>query len=548
MRVACLAAVSALAAMGQNASTPEKILSRIEGHIYRADTGAPLGKATLSLERLDSQGPGDWLKNYEAVSDGEGAFTLAGIALGKYRLRASRRGFLDARYGAKGGSANGAVIDLESPQTLKDVDFRLMAYGVVTGRIVDTDGDPVQGAKVEILRSHYVRGKKALSPDAELNTNDLGEFRGAGLKPGRYFVRAEEFYGVAGLATAKEMYVPVFYPGVIDRTGAAPVDVTAGAQIQLGDITLRRAPTVKARGKVVVEIAGTSGRPQVTFERDTGVAGSGSFRMTPGNVGDSGEFEVQNLTPGRYTAMAQVGKGGVSRVSATVTVDVGAVDLEGIALRIRDAIVTKAAVRMEGGATMNWAGVRWMLRRGGPAGDGSEYEWGSSVAADGTFQIEEENPAHYGVFLNHLPDGYYVKSVRVGESDITYTGFDLGDGPMGTLDILVSRKASTVAGVVQNADGSQAIIGATVVLAPEAKERAGIPEYYPVATSDQFGRFSLKSVPPGDYRAYAWEEVEATAWLDPEFMKAFEKDGEALKVEEGGQANVTVKVAQEPRK
>ena len=95
----------------------------IEGHVYRVDTEAPLGKARLSLERIDSHGPGDWLRNYEAVSDAEGGFTLAGIARGQYRLRVSRNGFLDGLYGAKGGQASGAVLDLESPQKLKKSTF-----------------------------------------------------------------------------------------------------------------------------------------------------------------------------------------------------------------------------------------------------------------------------------------------------------------------------------------------------------------------------------------------------------------------------------------
>jgi hypothetical protein len=41
---------------------------------------------------------------------------------------------------------------------------------------------------------------------------------------------------------------------------------------------------------------------------------------------------------------------------------------------------------------------------------------------------------------------------------------------------------------------------------------------------------------------YAWEDVEATAWLDPEFLKAVEGKGAAVKVGELDRANVNVAV------
>ena len=543
MRLASVWFLAVCAAAAQAPPTNE--LSRIEGHVFRDDTGAPIGKTVVTLERITAKSaPDDWVYNYEVVSDSLGAYAFTGVARGRFRLRASRNGFLDAHYGAHGSQNIGAVLDLESPQKLKDIDLRLTAYGVVSGRILDADGDPVVGAKVEFLRTHYFNGKKTLTEESAPSTNDLGEFRGAGLKPGRYYVRAEEFYGTSALAISKEKYVPIFYPGAIDAAAAAPVEVAAGAQVRLGDMTLLRAPTVTAKGKVAVEIAGASGRPTVSFYPDTRIVGSNSFRSWPAKIGDGGEFVAHNLTPGKYVVTASIGQGGLWRGSAPVGVNVGAGDIDGIVLRIRDEIVTKAAVRVEGDASLNWTGVRWKVRRGGPAGDGSGSEWGSSVAANGTFQIEETEPARYGVTLTNLPDGYYMKSVRLGQSDITYTGFDLREGPAGELDILVSHKAGGVSGVSENADGSPAL-GATVVLVPQEKERAGIAEYYPQATSDQFGRFNLKNVPPGDYKAYAWDDVEATAWLDSDFLAPFERDGVPLKVEESGHTAIEVKITGE---
>ena len=40
--------------------------------------------------------------------------------------------------------------------------------------------------------------------------------------------------------------------------------------------------------------------------------------------------------------------------------------------------------------------------------------------------------------------------------------------------------------------------------------------------SDSSGRFRFDRVPPGDYKMFAWSEVENGSWYDPDFMKTYE--------------------------
>jgi hypothetical protein len=64
--------------------------------------------------------------------------------------------------------------------------------GIISGRVLDEDGEPLPWAQVSALREVYFRGKRKLSLEALVPTNDLGEYRLFGLKPGRYFVGAWE--------------------------------------------------------------------------------------------------------------------------------------------------------------------------------------------------------------------------------------------------------------------------------------------------------------------------------------------------------------------
>jgi hypothetical protein len=83
--------------------------------------------------------------------------------------------------------------------------------------------------------------------------------------------------------------------------------------------------------------------------------------------------------------------------------------------------------------------------------------------------------------------------------------------------------------------------GATVVLIPKSEKRRSNVQFYKTATSDQKGLFTIKSVDPGDYKAYAWEDVETQAWMDPEFVKPVESKGTTITVDPSGQHQLQLK-------
>jgi hypothetical protein len=86
--------------------------------------------------------------------------------------------------------------------------------------------------------------------------------------------------------------------------------------------------------------------------------------------------------------------------------------------------------------------------------------------------------------------------------------------------------------------------GATVVLIPEPSRRHRWDLYKPT-TADQYGRFELQTLPPGEYKLFAWEDIEPTSWFDPEVLKEVEKHGAAVTVR--ANAGETVNVHLVPR-
>jgi hypothetical protein len=171
--------------------TKPEDLCGIEGQVTNVATGAPVKKIDLLLNRIDlDPRTGAQQTTYSATSDTGGKFAMTDIEPGKYRLTASGNGFVRATYGARGPNRPGTTLSLDAGQRLKDLNFKLTPHGVVTGRIVDEDGDPVARVSVQTQNYRRVEGRKQLTPSGSASTNDLGEYRIFGLGPGRYYLAA----------------------------------------------------------------------------------------------------------------------------------------------------------------------------------------------------------------------------------------------------------------------------------------------------------------------------------------------------------------------
>ena len=67
-----------------------------------------------------------------------------------------------------------------------------------------------------------------------------------------------------------------------------------------------------------------------------------------------------------------------------------------------------------------------------------------------------------------------------------------------------------------------------------------ILQKYKMESTDQYGHFDLRGIPPGDYKLFSWVEVEAGAWEDPEFLRQFEEKGQPITLQDGDHSSVKV--------
>ena len=56
---------------------------------------------------------------------------------------------------------------------------------------------------------------------------------------------------------------------------------------------------------------------------------------------------------------------------------------------------------------------------------------------------------------------------------------------------------------------------------------------YKVTGTDNQGRFQLQGLRPGDYRVFAWENIENGTWIDSTFLRLNEERGTTIHIDEG---------------
>ena len=518
----------------------------IGGQVTNAATGEPVRRALVYLRRIDGS-PGGVMNiqvGNTVTTDAAGRFAMAGVAPGKYRLSAERTGFLVAQYGARGAGKPGTLLTLEPGQNSSDLTMRMTPHGVIAGRVLDEEGEPVPSANVQVMRLQYMQGRKQMSRMNGASTNDLGEYRVFGLAPGRYYVSADTRPNQM-LAQTEDEYVTTYFPRATDGAAAAPIDVAPGAQLRNIDIALAKMHTVTVRGRVASEVGPPAGGENarrtnlnvMLSARNAMVAGGGFNRGA--TVTPDGTFELRGVAPGSYFVVGLVNAQGKT-FTARAPIQVGSSNIEGITLAIRGGVPVSGRVRVEGESSASIGQLRVTLQPAAMGGIMFAPIPTQQVKENGSFQLDDVGADQYMVSIGSLPEGFYVKSVRSANLDVLADGLEIAGGSPAPLDVVLSPNAGQVSGMVLDANTQKGAAAMMVVLVPQEKERRDREAFYRTTTSDLAGQFTFKGVVPGEYRVYAWEDAEYGAWMDPDFMKPLESRGEAVSVTEGGRPAVQV--------
>jgi protocatechuate 3,4-dioxygenase beta subunit len=430
------------------------------------------------------------------------------------------------------------------------------------------------------MRQVYKDGRRTLTIVQMVSTDDRGEYRLFWLAPGNYYVAARPdiaqvvmnigqansynapavhitppmrfgTYEQAAAPSVKtrrlkngeiveEMYLPVYYPGTPDPQAAAPIAVPAGATVGGVDVTpeIGLVRPHHIRGRV---IDATTGQPVARASISAAPRTNDPYFTIPATRSDAqGVFDLAGVTPGSYQVFVTRYGEGVVGLNGVVKVEMADRNIENFSIVVGPEFKLSGRFVMEDGSR-SYPRVGQITRDTQVVGMAQAgFRFYSAPAADGSFTLDGAAPGDFRVNVQRLPAGDYVKSIRLGNADVLNDGLHLTGPPQGLLEIVIGANAGSIEGSVSN-DRQQALPNATVVLVPDLRLRQR-SDLYKVVTTDNAGRFRITGVTPGDYKLFAWENLESGAWQDPAFIGAYENAGRPIHIYEGNSENLQLQV------
>lgn len=513
----------------------------IAGVVTNAVTGKPIEHAWVTLSQYQAAGhvfPPPFL-DHEALTDAQGHFEIRQVLNSNFQMGAGKNGYVPWGLELNGcprrpGSA---------PHRLS---IRLMPAGVISGRVTDAEGRPLVYARVEALKVAYTNRGPRPWPAREYPflTDDRGDYRIFGLKPGSYFVLVTYFPGPSpfgftfpqNASSSLPLAFPfgVLYPSTRRISKAKELVLAPGQQISGIDFRLAAGRTYQVSGTVAgTAELGPGSPPSVSATicgngHNEGLGNmAGPLPEGPsGAVGPNGEFLVRNLLPGCYDLWAEGTTAAGTERMAKLRVAVPDHDVGGLRLRLAKLPDVPVQIVAETPAVAQNVAV-FLEGEDGAAVDAVEGKHGSLV-------IRRVPPGSYrfGALGSSLPPDWYVKSAELGGRDILDQRVQIlsGQSP-GSLQVVLANDGAELSGAVEGPGGKPAK-GAFVVLVPASPLR-GVTCLYKSATTDSSGRYKIQGIRPGSYTLFAWDDASYQSWYDPAFLSAMEGRGVRLNLAEG---------------
>lgn len=549
------------AAIGANAQTPTQTIPNkllndqsdkeegcvVSGIVVRREDGVPLKNATVQLTNPEEHEQQEHTIAARSATDGH--FELRNVPAGKYRLSVNRNGYFGIEYGQNKPNDPGATFTLVAGQHMTELVFKMGRAGVIAGHVVDEDGEPMPDVMVVASRTEYEKGHRELQPGAFAQSNDLGEFRLHGLRPGRYYISAQipnwrhsvgdREFTANDKSTVETAYTKMYYPGSPDPAKAMAITVKEGDELRAIDFLMKEVSVYRIRGKVTNTISKSGAHQMMIQVRPRNQRNAWAFFGGQNAIKPGGTFEISEVPPGEYTVIASLfedGKGYMTQQE----VDVTAADVEGLALILGPGINITGKIIWDGQPSLSTDDFRIDL-----TSESLDF-WGGGASArieeNKQFTLKEVADGTFRISVSGLGKDCYIKDVRYGENTLADTLVKVGKGSSGDLQVTISCRGGRVDGLALTEDNLPAA-GVWVTAIPEETKRQ-YDRLYKTDLTDQHGTFSLHGLAPGKYKLFSWSNIESGAWQDADFLKPFEGKGETVEVDDGNVKTVELKVIQ----
>lgn len=484
-----------------------------------------------------------------AITKDDGTFEFGGLPAGRYALTAQKDAYVAMAYGAARPARPGRAVVLK-PGERQTLMMALPRGAVITGTITDADGQPAQGVQVTASSRRQITpmgdrrfAVAGIGPSA---TDDRGVYRIYGLPAGEYVVAAQpqlravampvgevRMMSAAGPSGRGVTATPVFFPGTTDVARASRVTVAAGEERAGIDLQLQYVPLATVSGSVQLTPGLTA--PIITMAR-LGEAG-GPESVTVARADADGRFTFNAVRPGQYMLIARSGQASPPTTSGSpLIVPPGPLQWSTGEITVDGDDVLNVALSAQPGITL--AG-RLAFEGARPAPELGAMRLPMTLAAQtiGTYQtvlpqIQLEPGGRFtiagilpGVYrlgaLQNQPmqgirsaiGGWWLKSIVVNGRDLLDAPLDIRQSADDVVATFTDQ-ASEISGTVKDAQGSAVADLFVVVFSADRTSWFFNSRRVAGVRVDAEGRFTIRNLPPGEYRVIATDDLEMNEWFD----------------------------------
>ena len=497
--------------------------------------------------------------NFSARTDADGGFSITGLRPGRYRLEASSSPLIGTwGYGQDASGSSGTPI-VVADRIEEDLDIVLPQYLALQGLVVDENGEPLQGARVQALQVEYTAGRLTAVPAGnERRTDDQGGYRIWGLPAGTYLLSASVDGLFADGRGGRIAYAPMYYPGTPLIAQASPIELRDDSTINLvfAPVAMTRI-TGQARDHEGPLVGGTV---RLVESRRAGTIAAAPRSAA---IQGDGSFIIRNVPPGDYVLHVRGDGPGRTGMFATEAVSVGSdpVDLlirtsHGASLEGRTVLDGKpenVACRIESTVVISSGGTVSNGCEGGRIGFSvTPVALDDRARSEATMVFGWNTNEFFGLglfgrlafALRNAPDeNWYLKSFTINGEDIADSGFDFGWQPATITDaeIVLSRNGASVTGrrIDARAGGPGYFV---LVFSPSYERLPPLSRRIKFTRSATDGSFRVGGLPAGDYLVAAVSRLKTTEWQNPELLQQLSPRAERVTLSEGQSATLSLRL------
>ena len=347
-------------------------------------------------------------------------------------------------------------------------------------------------------------------------------------------------------------YAATFHPSSLLASSTTSVAIEGPEERTGIDIRLQVVPLATITGTVTAEGPVPAGIQVTLYDTaETGV----NFGMRSTRVGPNGQFSFSSLPPGTYALLAR-GSGPVvhsvahadetnARVAFTMASGQSFVAKDApqsdqlwaqanvpvsggttpVTLNLQRGMTVTGSVMFNGPSTvaLDYSKLRMTLA---PAEDASFKADGLfvrevPVTADGQFTVRGVIPGRYRVVpAVGVPPGFQIESAMfLGRDTLDFPldvkpGEDVGGGV-----VTFSTQQTELTGALTDGTGKPAPNYTLILFAADGRFWTPQSRRIQSIRPSSDGRYAFRSMPPGEYRLVAVDDVEPGQWFDPAFLK-----------------------------